>query len=525
MTLKSCVSAGILLAVSLSWSVPVVAQSPASPAQDAALQERSEDDFSAIITPEDVFNHIYFLASDALRGRDTPSAGLEAAAAYLVSEHRRMGLEPAGEDDTFYQRFPFQLQGVGAGDVEVTLGEERLRLGEDFFLSGGSAEPIRGSVALLAGEYPTDETPNLNGSAAAVFPLQGPWGQELMVRADQQAGLAEQAGVKAAVHVLDGAFPEQGVAQAAEALAQPRWMLGDDPPFPQIFLTRDAAERALANSAGTLEDFLARHPEGAPFQSAVAELTLDAELPLNTVQTAYPPNVIAKIPGSDPELRDEYIVLSAHFDHVGVGQPMEGDSIYNGADDNASGTTALLEVARALRSLPEAPRRTVVFAHVSAEEKGLLGSEWFVDNPTIPIENVVANINADMVGSDTHADTVVIIGKEYSTLGELVEEVNSGLPELGLVASPDLWPEQRLFYRSDQYNFMRKEIPSLFFFTGLHECYHQPCDTPDFVDPDKAARIARLIAHTVVEIANRDERPEWYPEGLEEVRQMTGAGR
>jgi Zn-dependent M28 family amino/carboxypeptidase len=231
--------------------------------------------------------------------------------------------------------------------------------------------------------------------------------------------------------------------------------------------------------------------------------------------------VVAILPGRDPALRDEYVLLSAHMDHVGVGRPMNGDSIYNGADDNASGTSGLLEIARVLSSLPERPRRSVVFLWVSGEEKGLLGSRWFADNPTFPIERVVANINADMIGSDRHRDSVVVIGKDYSTLGEVVNRVNARHPELRLTASDDIWPEQQFFYRSDHVNFLRKEIPALFFFTGVHECYHQPCDTPDFVDAGKAARVATLILHTVTDIANAERRPEWDPAGLEEVRRLT----
>jgi len=235
-------------------------------------------------------------------------------------------------------------------------------------------------------------------------------------------------------------------------------------------------------------------------------------------------NVLGMIPGSDPVLRDEYIVVSAHLDHVGIGNPVNGDSIYNGADDNASGTTVLIELARVLATLPEdqRPRRSVIVAHVSAEEYGLIGSRWWTDNPTVPIDRVVANINADMVGSDAHRDTVAVLGGEYSSLGTVIREVNGTLPELNLHLSGDLWPGEQLFFRSDQLNFMRKEIPAIFLFNGLHECYHRPCDDINFVDAGKVARIARLVAHTVVEIANREARPQWDPAGLEQVRRMIG---
>jgi hypothetical protein len=306
-----------------------------------------------LITAEDMYGRIYFLASDALGGRDTPSPGLEAAAAYLVGEHRRLGLEPAGENGTYYQRYPF--------------------------------------------------IPRRAGPAA---------------------------------------------------------------------------------------------------------------------EESFPPNVVAVLRGSDPQLRDEYVLLTAHFDHVGIGRPVNGDSIYNGADDNASGTAALLEVARAFASLPEAPRRSVMFLHVSGEEHGLIGSRWYSENPTVPIGQIVANINADMISRNA-PDSIVVIGKEYSSLGNVVNRVGARHPELGLTVSDDLWPQERFFYRSDHFNFARLEIPALFFFSGVHEDYHQPSDTVDRIDADKAARVARLIFYTTQEIANDPRRPRWEPEGLAEIRRLT----
>jgi Zn-dependent M28 family amino/carboxypeptidase len=237
------------------------------------------------------------------------------------------------------------------------------------------------------------------------------------------------------------------------------------------------------------------------------------------------PNVIGILPGSDPELRDSYVVFSAHFDHVGVGRPdAAGDSIYNGADDNASGTSGLLEVARAFASLPKAPARSLVFLAVSGEEKGLLGSEYYSDHPTVPLEKIVANINVDMIGRNA-ADSIVVIGQEYSTLGPLVQEVAAAHPELGLTVAQDIWPEQRFFFRSDHYNFARKDIPALFFFAGVHEDYHRPSDHVEKIDTDKTARVARLIFYTAYEIANRSTAPAWSEQGLREVRALTSGGR
>jgi hypothetical protein len=342
-------TAGFLTVLSLLFTASSCTSAPgatlAPPANDPAVGAES-------ITADDMHGRIYFLASDALLGRDTPSPGLESAAAYLVGEYRRMGLEPAGENGTFYQRYPFR-------------------------------------------------------------------------------------------------------------------------------------------------------PRGNP-----------------AVEVSYPPNVVAVVRGSDPRLRDEYVVLTAHFDHVGVGRGVIGDSIYNGADDNASGTAALLEVAKAFSTLPDPPRRSVLFLHVSGEEHGLLGSRWFSDNPTVPIRQIVANINADMISRNA-PDSIVVIGKNYSTLGEVVERAAARNPQLGLTVADDPWPQERFFYRSDHFNFARLEIPSLFFFSGVHEDYHRPSDTVDRIDPDKAARVARLIFHTAEAIANEPDRPRWDPAGLAEVRSMT----
>ena len=236
-------------------------------------------------------------------------------------------------------------------------------------------------------------------------------------------------------------------------------------------------------------------------------------------QPSMAPNVVAVLRGSDPALRNEYLVLSAHLDHVGVGSAVAGDSIYNGADDNASGTAGLLEVAQTFASVEQRPRRSILFLHVSGEEHGLLGSRYFSDNPTVPREDIVANINVDMISRNS-PDSIVVIGKDYSSLGQVVNSVGQRHPELGLTVSDDLWPEERFFFRSDHFNFARLDIPALFFFSGVHEDYHEPSDHADKVDADKAARVARLIFYTAQDIANADEEPRWDPRALAEVRSM-----
>ena len=507
--------AGACAVAGLTISPAAVAAQGAAPASASSIES---------ITEASVRAHIAVLSHDQLRGRDSPSEGLETAATYIAELHRSYGLEPGGPDGSFMQRYPLGLMGPDPANAAVRFhgpeGTVEPRLGRDVFFDGGSEERVEGPLTFVSTDRPTAAEPGSLAGAVAVFLLPGGWDPALWSTSLRQATYAREAGASAVVHILEAGFPTSVIGQLGSGLAQPRWRLGGDAYLPRVFIRMRALEEVI--------------PEGSrPWNGgereihlSVAGTRLDAELPLNIVSLGDPPNVVAELPGRDPELRDEYIVLSAHFDHVGVGRPVDGDSIYNGADDNGSGTTALLEVGRALGSLPPElrPRRSVLFLHVSGEEKGLLGSEWWVDHPTRPIGSVVANINMDMVGGNTHPDTIAVLGREYSSLGPTIMAVNRERPELGLTTVPDMWPEEALFFRSDQFNFMREEIPSLFLFAGFHECYHRPCDELDFVSHRKVSRVARLAAYTVLEIGNRDERPAWVPEGLAEVRRMTSGG-
>ncbi len=482
------------------------------------------------IDAEIVRNHVGVLASDQLRGRDTPSEGLESAARYIADLHASFGLRPAGDDGTFLQRYPFGLQGPDPRNAEINFvgpeGEAPVEIGRDAFIDGGSTEPFTAPLVYVPAEAVAGaiESGSMAGEAA-VFELSGSWGQELWQRSLEQLAFARAAGAVAVVHLLDSGFPSSVISQVGSALAQPTWRLGGDALLPRIFVRRGVIDRVLPEASRTWAESATRGQITSP--RAIPGARIGATMPLNALGVSTPPNVVAELPGSDGDLRDEYVVLTAHFDHVGVGRPVDGDSIYNGADDNGSGTAALLEVSRALAALPpEArPRRTILFAHVSGEEKGLLGSEWWVDHPTRPIENVVANINIDMVGGDAHPDTLAVLGNEYSSLGPLIMGISRARPELGLTTVSDMWPQEGLFFRSDQFNFMREDIPSLFLFAGLHECYHRPCDDIDFVNTDKIARVARLLTYTVLEIANAEVRPQWNPDGLSEVRRMTSGRR
>ncbi|HUE77514.1 MAG TPA: M28 family peptidase [Longimicrobiales bacterium] len=204
-------------------------------------------------------------------------------------------------------------------------------------------------------------------------------------------------------------------------------------------------------------------------------------------------NVVALLLGTDAGRTGEYVILTAHFDHLGVGTPAEdGDSIYNGADDNASGTAALLELAEAFGALPGRPARPVLFLATSGKEKGLLGATWFADNPNVFLDDAVAVLNLDMIGRNS-PDTVGVVGHDYSTLGPLLGRIARATRDLGLTLDTDPASGQDLFTRGDHYPFARLGIPAITITSAPHDDHHRPTDEVDRIDADKAARIARLV--------------------------------
>ena len=240
--------------------------------------------------------------------------------------------------------------------------------------------------------------------------------------------------------------------------------------------------------------------------------------------TASVPNVVGFLYGSDPELRDEWVVLTAHFDHVTGAADDSGDDIYNGADDNASGTAAIMEIAEAFSMLPTPPRRSMAFVLVSGEEKGLLGAAHFASGVSLPQDAMVADINADMVSMNS-PEGIFIYGSEYTTLGATLDEVIRDHPEVGISIMEDEWPQLPLFRMSDQFAFVQEGIPGIFFFSGLHPNLHRPSDELEKVDCDKAARVARLMFYFGYEVAQADERVQWTEAGREMLAGMREGGR
>lgn len=457
---------------------------------------------AATITATDMRRRVGLLAHDSMGGRDTPSPGLEKAAAYVASEFRSFGLQPAiGED--YLQWYPLTATHPGPASAQslVLRGagrEHRLDPASDFItLAVGPSARGSGPLAVLSRVADDEE---LAGKVVVALATPRTLGERLSeVRKTLAAGAA------GAIVALDA--PEQYMSGVRMFFGTERLSLGR-----MEALDRPAVIVRLGSLPGPLRRALEHGDVPGGWSADLRSTT--------SVQADSAMNVVGWLEGSDPELREEYLIFTAHMDHVGIGRPVNGDSIYNGADDDASGTSAILELAQAFATGPR-PRRSVVFMTVSGEEKGLIGSEWYGEHPLFPLEKTVANLNIDMIGRNWE-DTVVAIGKEESSLGETVERVAARHPELGLEVIDDIWPEERFYFRSDHYNFARRGVPILFFFSGVHPDYHRPSDEPSKLKYEKAARITRLIYLLGLEIANADDRPTWDPEAYRRVVQDAG---
>jgi hypothetical protein len=280
----------------------------------------------------------------------------------------------------------------------------------------------------------------------------------------------------------------------------------------QPLVSRLGADLAAAQSGGT---FTVKSLGGAQ---------LHVHARIRPVERNSAPNVAAILEGSDPQLKNEYVVFSAHMDHIGVAGPrgsggcraQGADSICNGADDDGSGTVAVVELAEAFARLHSRPKRSLIFLNVSGEEKGLWGSAYFSEHTPVPVQNIVADLNIDMIGRNWK-DTIVAIGKEHSDLGATLNRVAAAHPELNMHAIDDIWPQENFYFRSDHYNFARKGVPILFFFSGTHADYHRPGDSPDKIDAEKESRIARLIFYLGLDVANATARPKWNPDSYKQI--------
>jgi hypothetical protein len=478
------------------------------------------------ITPKLVYERISVIAHDSMGGRNTPSPGLEKTAAYLVSIYEKAGLKPAGENGTWYQRYPMVKKRVNQSTAFLELNENgtvsRYPMGEFAYASGDApGKAIVGESVLLAGTMTVADVEPLDLKGKIVLIV-----YDAAKAIDwNRVGGAVAAKQPAAIVAIRNDAPE-AFGRARDRAASASLVLDMPNPTPRV-LTLSLHDQVFANDpmAANRPDLgsmrFSPTPVIMPIPETVA-MTVFAETEVLERVTA--PNVVAKVEGSDPALKNEYVVYSAHMDHVGAigegggcvhrGDDDTTDMICNGADDDASGTTGVAMVAEAFGKLSKKPRRSILIVNVSGEERGLWGSEWFSDHPTVPLESMVANVNLDMIGRN-NPDSIVVIGQEHSDLGATLARVNAGRPELRMTTAPDPWPEQRFYERSDHFNFARYGVPVLFFFNGVHPQYHRVGDHVDLIDTDKLARVAKIAFYLGAEVANAPSRPTWDPASYE----------
>ncbi|HYL63992.1 MAG TPA: M28 family metallopeptidase [Candidatus Methylomirabilis sp.] len=530
------------LALILSCA-PAFAQVSASIPPDVrkAMDQLAKEPFRA---------HMAFLSDDLLEGRGTGTRGQELAARYIAAQFETLGLEPAGAAGTFYQRVPLREITVVPEKCSVVLTENgnstSLIWGDDFITGGNASNEdaeVEAPVVFVGygvttpdGSYDDYAGADVKGKIIAY--LSGaPPSLPSELRAHVGSGLE-----KARLAVAHGAIGIIGVRppQADEILPwtrsvigvrfpSMRWLGPDSQPsdtFPQIRasagLSTPASARLFQHAPKSWNQVLKDAAASKP-QSFALPITAKIHVVSQHRQISSP-NVAAVLPGSDASLKNEYVVYSAHSDHLGIGTPINGDSIYNGAFDNASGVAALLVIAQAFKSLPHPPARSIMFLATTAEEKGLLGADYFAEFPTVPRKSLVADLNMDGASVFYAFDEVVALGGPSSSLGGLVER---DALLLGVKLIPDPQPEQFGFVRNDEYSFVRRGVPAVSLEEGFHAKdpkvdgkkladdyirlhYHAPSDDMsqhfDFNASVQFMQINFLVGY---DVAQSPQRPTW----------------
>jgi len=486
------------------------------PAQTSAPLYRA----AATITAEDVARRVGIIADDSMLGRDTPSRGLDMTAQYVADQFRQFGLKPGGDQGSWFQRYSITRRRMLLDQSWLILSAGGRTDSAKFttaarYDGGGVPEkPLTAPTVLVTGAQTEASAAGLRvRDRIALYVPE--------LRADpglvQQVLRALYLKRPAALLVLNDS-DSAGFAVTLPRRPPERTVVGAPASQPTVLQVRTGAVRSSLAAAGLdLQALRGSH------HAVVRELpNLDVQIQLrdSVVSAHSAPNTVGILEGSDPELKQEYLVYSAHMDHIGI-TPGRPDSINNGADDDGSGTVGVMELAEAFSRPGARPRRSVIFLTVSGEEKGLWGSDFFTAHPPVPIEEIVADINIDMIGRNWR-DTIVAIGKEHSNLGATLERVNRAHPELGMTAIDDRWPEERFYFRSDHYNFARRGVPILFFFNGVHPDYHEVTDSPDKIDSEKESRILKLLFYLGHDIANSSKRPAWNPESYKEIVEDNG---
>ncbi|MCB9449615.1 MAG: M28 family peptidase [Flavobacteriales bacterium] len=483
---------------------------------------------------------MHVLASDEFEGRETGMEGQKKAARYIAQQFNRIGIPPY-KDSTYFQSFPLLLQKPSGSTV--TVGGKTFEFLKDFyyfpgvedqqwtvqdvlFLGYGIAEEdgyndykghdVAGKVLMVINGEPLDKDSN---SVVTGSPKKSIWTTNY--RTKGRTALEKEA--KAQFVVMEDV--QKNIARFRHYIEQPSMKLDvvseDEDPnrkrVPQIYISWDLAN-AILKQGGSKKDIqgyiseISKKKKPVSFDARVG-VGLDVK---KVSEKLMSENVLGYIEGSDK--KDELVIVTAHYDHIGK----DGDEIFNGADDDASGTTALLEIAEAFERAKKeghGPRRSILVMTVAGEEKGLLGSQWYSENPVYPLNQTVADLNIDMIGRQDekykdNPDYIYLIGSDKlsSELKKINEENNQKYTQLELdYTYDDPNDPNRYYYRSDHYNFAKNNIPIIFYFNGTHADYHKSTDTVEKINFNKMEKITRLVFHTCWELANRNERIKLDP--------------
>jgi len=503
-------------------------------------------------------NYLYFIASDEMEGRDTPSRGLDTTAKFIAMNLERWGFKPAGDDDSFFQHITLRRDILDGAHSVAEINGQKFSYGEDF-LPNAIGGTLTGPLVYVGHGWVV-KSKNIDAykgidvkdKIVVVFGEGMPQG---VTRADlagkigedwiSPALYAQQHGAKGVLAIADYGmllrWDQTRLRLSGGAPPRPqveKFMTQAGPAVPVIWLSPKMATALFQGEKYSVSALMAfgsgvapasvSAPNGPPVTVTLPfELNAGKNATLTIAAKNEKPmtqNVVAVWEGSDPVLKSEYVAVGAHYDHIGICAPGTADPICNGADDDGSGTTALLGMAEAISHAKERPKRSVLFVWHCGEEKGLWGSRYFTDYPTIPLDRIVTQLNIDMIGrSKKDGDTnprnaslsgpnqIYVIGSTMMSteLGQLSERVNKSYLNLQYdLRYDDPADPNRFFFRSDHFNYARKGIPIIFFFDGVHEDYHRPGDEPQKIDYEKMEKVARTIYMTLWEVANLPVRPK-----------------
>lgn len=516
-------------------------QSTQKPTEESPSYEQPLQSISAA----ELRAHIAFLADDLLEGRDTGSKGAKLAARYIAAQFEKLGLKPVGKGNSFYEPvYLYERTISSASEFKIEVDGELipLKYKEDFLIETASTSTgtvlVRDLVftgfGIQAPEYDYDDFKDLDVSGKAAVYLSGEpsskddkfFEGEKSTRyssGSRKRKTARENGADATIRIIRPELLKRIRWRGFQfSYARPKISLkkaastGDAGDFAAVVIHPKAAELIFAGTQQSFSDINKAALEG-PIRSFEMNKKIELKISVDEKQVVEK-NVVGFLEGSDPELKSEVVVFTAHYDHVGIGTPVEGDSIYNGAADNASGTAGLIELAEAFSSLPDRPKRSMLFLAFTAEEKGLLGSKYYLSNPIFPISTTVANFNLDMIGiGDTTG--IVVYGVERNSLGQMITKAAD---KIGLKILPDELPEQRIFYRSDHFSFAQKGIPAImpgfgvdreWFSSEFDKFYHQPSDDVrlSYFNFNYMSKTVQAVFLAGLWVANAEEAPKWTP--------------